>query len=164
MDCAGAVVDPLGCPPVTEYVYMPGVDVCAGCVWAGTEVCTGTVVGDTFGRTFVIGRVGTFVDGFSAPAAGCGCAATGCFWIFVCAALGADAAGACLWAAGDGCCLYTVPEFAPLLRFGGFCANIGTAHSPAHTRLSIRIHPTRVIMESSGARRFQLHYDCVAIL
>jgi hypothetical protein len=144
---------------------MPGVDVCAGCVCAGTDVCTGTVVGDTFGRTVVIGRVGTFVDGFSKPAAGCGCADTGCFWIFVCAALGAAATGAGLCAAGDGCCLYTVPEFAPLLRFGGFCATIiGATHNPAHNRLSIRIHPTRVIMESSGARRFHLHYDCVAIL
>jgi hypothetical protein len=139
---------------------MPPVDVCAG-----TEVCTGTVAGDTFGRTLVTGCVGTFVDGFSVPAAGCGCAATGCFWIFVCVALGVDAGGACLCAAGDGCCLDTVPAFAPLLWSGGFCATIiGATHTPAHKRPSIRIHPTRLIMESSGARRFHLHYDCVAIL
>jgi hypothetical protein len=170
---------PFDCPPVIGCVYIPGVDVCVGCVCvgcvcagcvrvgcvcAGTDVCTGTVVEDTFGRTPVIGRVATFVDGFSAPVAACGCAAAGCLWIVVCAALGAVAAGACLCAAGDGCCLDTVPAFDPLLRFGGFCATIGAAHTPAHKRPSIRIHPTRLIMESSGARRFQLHYDCVAIL
>ena len=34
----------------------------------------------------------------------------------------------------------------------------GAAQTPAHKRPSIPIHPTRRIMESSGGRRFHLHY------
>jgi hypothetical protein len=76
---------------VIGCVYIPGVDVCAG-----TELCPAAVTGDTFGRTFVTGCVYTFVDGFTVLAAGCGCTVfAGCLWIFVCAALGADAGGAC---------------------------------------------------------------------
>jgi hypothetical protein len=79
------------------------------------------VAGETFGRTLVTGCVYTVVDGLSAPAAGCDCAAAAVFCVFVCGAFatvaartGLCAAGAGLCAAADGC-LYTVaPAGAPL--------------------------------------------------
>jgi hypothetical protein len=138
---------------------------------AGAD-CAGAVAADPFGCTLVIGCV--YMDPCGdVLAAGCGCAAfAGCFCTFVCAAFCVVAAGAGFCAADgcclyDGCCcLYTVPavEVPLLFVFASVCATItGATHTPAHNRLSIRIQPARLIMESSGARRFHLHYDCVAI-
>src|SRR5260370_41876880 len=138
-----------------------------GCACAGAD-CAGTVVADPFfGCTLVSGFV--FIDPCGdVLAAGCDCTAfAGCFCVAVCAAFGVAAAAAGFCAAAVGCCLYTVPAVeAPLLFvFVAVCPTItGAAHTPAHKRLSNRIQPTRLIMESSGARRFHLHYDCVAIL
>src|SRR5258708_15679411 len=142
-----------------------------GCVCVGAD-CAGAVVADPFGCPLVIGCVymdpGDNVD--DGLAAGCACTVfAGCLCVIVCAALGEAAAGACLCAAGDGCCVDMVPDtapaFEPLLRFGGVCATItGAAHTAAHNRPSNRIQPMHLIMESSGARRFHLHYDCVAVL
>ncbi len=135
-----------------------------GC--AGAD-CAGTVVAAPFVCPLVIGCVyidpGDDVDDVLAA---------GCLCVVVCAALGAVAAGAGFCAGNGACCLYTAPAVAALLWvvpvcwFGEVCAIIivGAAQTPAQRRPSIRIHPTRLIMESSGARRFQLHYDCVAIL
>ena len=127
---------------------------------AGAD-CAGAVVADPFGCPLVTGCV--YIDpGDDVLAAGCGCAVfTGCFCVLVCAAFGAAAAvGFC--AAGG--CLYAVVEAPLLFVFASVCPTPGAAHSPAHNRLSNRIQPARLIMESSGARRFHLHYDCVAIL
>ena len=145
-----------------------------GCACAGAD-CAGTVVAAPFGCPLVIGCVyidpGDDID--DVLAAGCGCTVfAGCFCVVVCAALGAVAAGACFCAADGACCLYTAPAVeallwvVPVCWFSEVCAIIivGAAQTPAQRRPSIRIHPTRLIMESSGARRFQLHYDCVAIL
>lgn len=89
--------------------------------------------------------------------AGCGCAVFTWFsCVLVCAAFGA--------AAADGC-LYTVVEAPLLFVFALVCpTTTGAAHKPAHNRLSNRIQPAHLIMESSGARRFHLQHDCVAIL
>ena len=134
---------------------MPG-----GVAFSGPG-CASTVAAAPFGCTLVNGWVDTYpaddpADAFAPPVGACFCGAVAIFGAV------AAAGGFCI----AGCCLYTAAfEFFWFCPGCGFCPAIPrAAQTPAHKRPSIRIHPTRLIMESSGARRFHLHLDCVEIL